>query len=193
MSTKTLSTQHLVLGTGIILALAASGCCFGGTPTPIDPALLPPVTPTTVPGIGTAPVAQVAPQALTLAPGFAPDPTTLAVVAGGPVAANSMQNGDAYCGGNIAAAANITLTTTGPITGLRILTRSTEDTTLMVRLSDGRVLCDDDGGGYPNSAVQGDFPAGTHQVFVGSFHSGDTPAATIGFSVNPALQNATLP
>jgi hypothetical protein len=192
MSTKTLSTQNLVLSTGILLSLAASGCCFGGTPTPIDPALLPPITPpTTVPGSATA--APIAPQALTLAPGFAPDPTTLSVVAGGPVSASSMQNGDAFCGGNIAAAANITLTTTGPITGLRILTRSTEDTTLMVRLSDGRVLCDDDGGGYPNSAVQGDFPAGTHQVFVGSFHQGDTPAATIGFTVNAALQNATLP
>ena len=191
MSTKTLSTQNLVLSTGILLALAASGCCFGGSSTPIDPALFPTVTPTADPGSATA--APVAPQALTLAPGFAPDPNTLAVVAGGPVSASTMANGDAFCGGNIASAANVTLTTTGAITGLRILTRSTEDTTLMVRLSDGRVLCDDDGGGYPNSAVQADFPAGTHQIFVGSFHQGDTPAATLGFTVNAALQNATLP
>jgi len=191
MSTKTLSTQNLVLSTGIILALAASGCCFGGSSTPIDPALFPPISPTAGPGSATS--APIAPQALTLAPGFAPDPNTLAVVAGGPVSASSMANGDAFCGGNIAGAANVTLTTTGAITGLRILTRSTEDTTLMVRLSDGRVLCDDDGGGYPNSAVQGDFPAGTHQIFVGSFQQGGTPAATLGFTVNAALQNSTLP
>ena len=190
MSTKTLSTQNLVLSTGILLALAASGCCFGGSSTPVDPALFPTVSPSE-PGSATA--APIAPQALTLAPGFAPDPNTLAVVAGGPVSASSMANGDAFCGGNIASAANVTLTTTGAITGLRILTRSTEDTTLMVRLSDGRVICDDDGGGYPNSAVVADFPAGTHQIFVGSFHQGDTPAATLGFTVNAALQNSTLP
>lgn len=191
MSTKTLSTQNLVLSTGILLALAASGCCFGGSSTPVDPALFPTVSPSE-PGSATA--APIAPQALTLAPGFAPDPNTLAVVAGGPVSASSMANGtDVYCGGNIPAAANVTLTTTGPITGLRILTRSTEDTTLMVRLSDGRVICDDDSGGDRNAAVVGDFPAGAHQIFVGSFMPGASPAATLGFTVNAALVNSTLP
>ena len=63
----------------------------------------------------------------------------------------------------------------------------------MVRLSDGTMLCDDDGGGYPNPAVTGNFPAGVHQIYVGAFHMGETPPATVAFTTNPAIMNAQLP
>ncbi len=163
----------------------------GGTPAPsVPPPVIPPIAP---PSVAPVPVAPAAMQMLTLQAGFAPDPTTLATTAGGPISASTMATPDAFCPGSIGALPNVTLTTTTPIAGLRVLVRSSEDTTLLVRLSDGRVLCNDDGGGYPNPVVMGDFPPGVHQIYVGSFHVGDTPAATVGFSVNPALQNRALP
>lgn len=191
MSTpKTLSIRHLVLGTSVLLSLATSGCCFGGTSAPTGAApILPPIA---VPA-PTAPLAPAAMQAITLGAGFAPDPTIALTTAGGSIPASTFSTGDAYCAGNVGAVPNITLTTTTPILGLRVLVRASEDTTLIVRLSDGRVLCNDDGGGYPNPMVEGDFPAGVHQVYVGAFHAGETPAATVGFTTNPAFQNASLP
>jgi hypothetical protein len=188
---RSLSLHSLVLGASLVLSLATSGCCFGGSsaPAPIvgsQPAF-PSVAPSVIPG---APSAM---PMITLAPGFAPDPTTVMTTAGGPIQASSMATPDVFCAGSIGAMPNVTLTTTAPIAGLRVLVRATEDTTLFVRLSDGRVLCNDDGGGYPNPMVEGFFPAGTHQIYVGSFHMGETPAATVGFTVNPALQNTMLP
>ena len=185
----TLSLRNLVLGTGILLALGSAGCCMGGSSTPTAP--IPTIAVPTIPGIPA--VAPAAMQMITLGAGFAPDPTIVATTAGGSIPASTLAVGDAYCAGSIGAMPNITLTTTTAIAGLRVLVRATDDTTLVVRLSDGRVLCDDDGGGYPNPAVQGDFPAGVHQIYVGSFHVGETPAATVGFTTNPAIVNAALP
>lgn len=189
------SFSKIALATSIVLALAMSGCCFGGTtPTATDPFPPPTAVAPAMPAIpGAAVAAPAAMQAVTLGAGFAPDPTTVATTAGGTVAGSTLATGGVYCGGNVGLTPNVTLTTTAPITGLRVLARSTEDTTLIVRLSDGTVLCDDDGGGYPNPAVQGNFPAGVHQVYVGAFHVSETPAATVAFTVNPALQNAALP
>ena len=164
---------------------------MGGSSTPTAPF---PITAPVIPAAPVAPVMAAAPmQNIALAAGFAPDPTVVATTAGGPVSASSMAPPDVFCAGSIGVTPNITLTTTTAIAGLRVLVRSTEDTTLMVRLADGRVLCDDDGGGYPNPAVMGDFPPGVTQIYVGSFHVGETPAATVGFTTNPAMQNAALP
>ena len=177
------------------VALAMPGCCFGGAaPTATDPFAIPAVAPAAP--TGAAPTVAPAPaamQAVTLGAGFAPDPNIVTTTAGGSVAASTLATPGVFCGGNVGLVPNVTLTTTAPIAGLRVLARSTQDTTLIVRLSDGTVLCDDDGGGYPNPAVQGNFPAGVHQVYVGAFHTGQTPAATVAFTTNPALQNAALP
>lgn len=189
--------QHVALATSLLLALAMPGCCFGGTaPTATDPFAIPAVAPAIPAPTGAAPTVAPAPaamQAVTLGAGFAPDPTVVTTTAGGSVAASTLATPGVFCGGNVGLVPNVTLTTTAPIAGLRVLARSAEDTTLMIRLSDGTVLCDDDGGGYPNPAVQGTFPAGVHQVYVGAFHTGQTPAATVAFTTNPALQNAALP
>lgn len=188
MSTQSiLSPRSLLLGASLVLALSAAGCCFGGSSTPSAAAPLPafPSVPTAVAPAGT--------QLVTLSAGFVPDPTIAATTAGGPVSASTLATDGTYCAGNVGMIPSVTLTTTTPIAGLRVLVRSSADTTLAIRLSDGRVLCDDDGGGYPNPAVQGDFPAGTHQIYVGAFHTGETPAATIGITTSPFLQNAALP
>jgi hypothetical protein len=189
LSLRSFSAPNLLLGTSLVLSLGASGCCFGGTSAPTTDPFPPIVAP-----VGTAPVlAPAAMQTITLGAGFTPDPTIVATTAGGSVPASTFSTGDAYCAGNIGALPNITLTTTTPISGLRVLVRASEDTTLVVRLADGRVLCNDDGGGYPNPLVEGEFPAGVHQIYVGAFHVGETPAATVAFTTNPALQNIALP
>lgn len=187
--------QSFALAATLLLSLEMSGCCFGGSaPTATDPFAIPAVAPAIPAPTGAAPtVAPAAMQAVTLGPGFAPDPTLVTTTAGGSVSASTLATPGVYCGGNVGLTPNVTLTTTAPITGLRVLARSAEDTTLIVRLSDGTVLCDDDGGGYPNPAVQGTFPPGVHQVYVGAFHTGQTPAATVAFTTNPALLNAALP
>ncbi len=41
--------------------------------------------------------------------------------------------------------------------------------------------------------MQADFPAGVHQIYVGAFHEGEMPAATVGFTTNPSLLNDSLP
>jgi hypothetical protein len=192
------SARALVL-VGVVLALGIGGCCFGGgTPTATPGVATPPIPglPGTPP---TAPPPAAGAQAVTLAPGFAPDPTTVSVIAGGPVSGSTMGAADGWCAGNYPAAAQITLTTSAPIAGLRIIGRANEDTTMAIRLADGRVFCNDDGGGYPNpqiddSVVAGGIPAGTHQVYVGSFGTGaQGSTATVGFTVNPAFQAAQLP
>lgn len=182
------SFSSLVLGAGVSASVAASGCCY--VPSSSSPA-------TPAPSLAVAP-AVAAPsvggtQSLALNAGFLPDPMTVATVAGGAVPASTLATPDVYCAGNVPMVPNVTLTTTTPVFGLRVLVRSTADTTLAVRLSDGRVLCNDDGGGYPNPAVEADFPAGVHQIYVGAFHAGETPAATVGFTTNPALLNEQLP
>jgi hypothetical protein len=197
MVTSHNSARALVL-VGVVSSLGIGGCCFGGsTPAVTPPPGTPPVPGIAVPGTPPPPPAAGA-QAINLAPGFAPDPTTVSVIAGGPVSGSTMGAADGWCAGNYPAAAQITLTT-GAIAGLRIVGRSDQDTTLAIRLADGRVFCNDDGGGYPNPAldasiVTGGIPAGTHQVYVGSFgSSGQGAPATIGFTVNAGLMPAPLP
>ncbi len=172
----------------IALSVAAAGCCFGGVPN-VPP---PPVTSPGGGGGGTVPTLPppVGATAITLAPGFAPDPTLVVGNAGGPIDASTMGS---MCRGTIAGAPNVTLTTAAAIPNLRIVVSSPQDTTLIVRLSDGRVLCDDDGGGYPNPMVSGAFPAGAHQVYVGTYNASATGAGfTMGFTTNPTVTAGTL-
>lgn len=182
------------LGAGFLMALGAAGCCMGGgsaapiapMPSVVAPAIAPPVAP------GLAPVASTA---ITIGAGFAPDPTVVSTFAGGPISGSSLATGDEYCGGNLPVLPNVTLTTTTPITGLRVLVRGTTgaDPYIAVQLSDGRWMCDDDGGGYPNPAVMADVPAGVHQIYVGSFRSGEVLPATVAVTTNPALTFDSMP
>jgi hypothetical protein len=179
-------THAVGLGATGLLLTAVAGCCFGGTPN-VPP---PPVTSPVGGGAVTTPPPVACGAPITLAPGFAPDPTLTVGNAGGPVQASTM---GAACRGTIASAPNVSLTTTGAMPNLRIVVSSPQDTTLVVRLADGRVLCDDDGGGYPNPMVSGSFPAGTHQVYVGTYNPGATGAGfTLGFTTNPTVTASSL-
>jgi hypothetical protein len=112
-----------------------------------------------------------APRTLTLAPGFSPNPTTLTVTAGGPVAVSPL------CAGNFPTEPNIVLSTTAPLE-LRVQTRSAADTTLQIRFSDGRVLCNDDAVAR-NAMLHTSFPAGRHEIFVGIFMLRSTASAEV--------------
>lgn len=172
--------------TSSLLSVLAAGCCFGGVPN-IPP---PPVTSPGPGGGTTVTTPPVAASAITLAPGFAPDPTLTVGNAGGPVEASTMGGS---CRGTIGAAPNITLTTTAAISGLRVVVSSPQDTTLVVRLADGTVLCDDDGGGYPNPMVSGSFPAGSHSIYVGTYSPSATGAGyTLAFTTNPTVNAGSL-
>ncbi|GAB4206855.1 MAG: hypothetical protein OHK0013_23930 [Sandaracinaceae bacterium] len=171
-----------------VVSAALAGCCFGGNPILPPPPVDPPVGGGGGGGVGTAPV--VGGSAVTLAPGFAPDPTTTTGNAGGPVQASTM---GASCRGTISTAPNVVLTTTAAFPNLRILVNAPQDTTLVVRLANGQVLCDDDGGGYPNPAVSGSFPPGEHQVYVGTYSPTATGVGyTLGFTTNPAITPVML-
>lgn len=188
LENRTIRDLLLAAGAMASVSISVTGCCMAGGSSPSAPAPLP-----AFPTPSVAPAAPGGTQVVTIGAGFAPDPTVATTIAGGGIAASSLVTDGTYCAGNVGMLPNVSLTTTTPIAGLRVLVRSSEDTTIMVRLSDGRVLCDDDGGGYPNPAVLADFPAGTHQIYVGTFHSGDAPLATVGFTTNPALPNVALP
>lgn len=178
---------------GVLLAVGIGGCCFGGGSTP--PATITPPPPIGG-GTGTPPPPPAAgPQAITLGAGFAPDPTTVAVVAGGPVSGSTMGAADGWCAGNYPAAAQINLTLSAALPNLRVVGRATEDTTMAIRFPDGHVQCNDDGGGYPNPALDiANAAPGAYQIYVGSFGtSGQGATSTIGLTTNLALQPAQLP
>lgn len=164
-----------------LLLAGSAGCCFGNH--------LPPPPPST-------PTATGAQAELTLAPGFAPDPTLIAGTAGGLVAGATM---GPTCMGSIASSPNVVLTTNAPFSMLRVVVSAAQDTTLIVRLANGQVLCDDDSGGSLNPAVSGAFPAGRHEIYVGEYHrsSVGTPfqlGITTNASVGPSnLGTATSP
>jgi hypothetical protein len=188
--------SFVAAASGAAMSVVVAGCCFGGNPIIPPPPVDPPVTGGggtvfgggTVSGGATGPV--VSGGAITIAPGFAPDPTVTTGTAGGPVQASSM---GVSCRGTIATAPNVILTTTGAIPNLRILVNAPQDTTLVVRLANGQVLCDDDGGGYPNPAVTGSFPPGQHQIFVGTYNPSATGVGyTLGLTTNPGLTPVML-
>jgi len=174
---------------GVLLAVGIQGCCFGGSSTPpviTPPPIAPPGAP---PGPGAVAVPSAAPQAITLGAGFTPDPTVVAVTAGGPVAGSTMGAADGWCAGNYPAAAQINLTLSAALPNLRVVGRADQDTTMAIRFPDGHVQCNDDGGGYPNPAL--DIPnagAGAYQIYIGSFSSmGQGVTANIAITTNAAL------
>ena len=170
-----MTTSKVSACVAALLLSGSAGCCFGNH--------LPPPPPTTS--------ASTEGQAtLTLAPGFAPDPTLVTGTAGGPTDAATM--GPA-CRGWIASVPSVVLTTSAAIPILRVVVNASQDTTLVVRLASGEVLCDDDSGGSLNPAISGSFPAGRHEIYVGEYtrSSAGTPFQ-LGLTTNAALGPADL-
>lgn len=169
-----------------LACLGLAGCCFGAnpfTPPPPDPYVqpyVPPVTPTTVPTVPTAGTAQV-----TLPMGFAPDPMVVGVIAGGPVDANSR---GPNCRGYLPMAPSVTINVPTGLPLVRLVGRADVDTTFVLQLANGAVVCDDDSGGSLNPGINTPLPAGTHQLWVGTYSQANQGnPSSVGFSTNTAL------
>ncbi|MCW5696104.1 MAG: hypothetical protein KIS96_05120 [Bauldia sp.] len=121
--------------------------------------------------------------ALDLSSGFAPDPQTVFVDAGGPLSAGAaLGAANPSCIGNVTAAPTARINYAAQSWPLIISVASESDTTLVVSDPDGNWICDDDSGGGLNPSVRFDTPvAGQYDVWVGSFTDAPT-AATLFIS-----------
>ena len=177
-----------LVAAGLVGAGGVSGCCFGGQTTATPPALTPTTT-ATGPATVTGPAVAGAP--FNIGPGFMPDPTTAAGMAGGPIAANTM---NPECRGYIAAQPNHILNATGMFTNLRILAASSADLTLVVQRADGSFVCNDDSpGGGLQPEIAGMFGPGQHRIWIGTYSSSSGPQAyTLGLTEMPTVTHASL-
>ncbi|MGP1274596.1 MAG: hypothetical protein ACQRW7_04165 [Caulobacterales bacterium] len=110
----------------------------------------------------------------TLQAGFADDPRTFRVQAGGALPASRIGGED--CRGHVTQAPTFSLTyeDAGDVFDLMVSAASEADTTLMVRTPSGAFLCDDDGGasGF-NPGVTAESPqSGQYDIWVGTYSSG---------------------
>jgi hypothetical protein len=166
-----MSTRHFMQASVTLasLALALAGCCFsggGGTTAP------PP------PGVGAPAVGGGA--TVNLAPGFMPDPTILSGTAVGTVSASTMSPS---CAGYVPAAPNHILNVTAPfLTPVTLSGTAAVDTVMVIRLADGRVICNDDGPVFPNPQLVEMLPMGQHQVFYGTYSPGGNTPYTLSIS-----------
>ncbi|MEM9863114.1 MAG: GIDE domain-containing protein [Myxococcota bacterium] len=131
---------------------------------------------------------------LTLAPGFSPDPTTVSGFSGGMTESSTLGGGAASaagCVGTVTENPDAVVTVSAEIPAMRVMVKSTGDTTLIVQKPDGTFLCNDDTEGY-NPVVDGAFPPGEYKVWVGSYSSEDHTAYTLGFTSNTTLMPSAL-
>lgn len=123
------------------------------------------------------PAQPMGPTALSLTPGFMPDPLTARGTAGGHTMANTLNTN---CRGRIPDSPQHTVTLQNDFRYLRVMVHSTEDTTLVIRQPDGSYRCDDDSEGL-NPIVGGAFGPGAYQIYVGTFTGSQGPYV-LGFS-----------
>lgn len=103
----------------------------------------------------------------TLQGGFTPDPTSVAVVAGGEIDASQRVSGAGGCFGMIADAPDYRLNFTPGGLPLNIFAESAGDVSLVVNLPDGSWACNDDANGF-NPALTFENPMpGQYDIWVG--------------------------
>ncbi len=128
--------------------------------------------------------------AVSLRRGFMPDPHVVSGTAGGPVRANSVASN---CRGHVTPQPSHVLFTQTGFSQLRVLVNAQLDTTLLVMLPNGQILCDDDGGQGSNPLVNLSSPPGEIRIWVGTYGSGRSGPYNIGFSELPNVTTANIP
>lgn len=121
--------------------------------------------------------------------GGRPDPVLLNGRFGGPLQASTI-SGD--CRGWISQAPNHVVNARTGFPNLRFVVRGDADSTLVVRYPDGRVVCDDDGGGSLQPLVEGPTGPGQILVWVGSYASGSVGNYQLGVTTNPSITASNL-
>lgn len=119
--------------------------------------------------------------ALHLDADFSPDPKTTAGRSGGPVDADRW---NARCDGWVHLKPNHVLVVEAPFPLLRVLahTEDDRDTTLVVRLPNGRRVCNDDADGIHPIVELRPVERGYYRVWVGSFEEASEYDYTLGVS-----------
>jgi hypothetical protein len=145
---------------------------FGGGPVVVAP---PPATAL----FGTADVRM----------GGRPDPVLLQGTFGGPVQASNMSPD---CRGWISGPPSHIVNARTAFPNLRFVVRASSDTTLVVRYPDGRIVCNDDGGGALNPLVEGPTGPGPIMVWVGSYGSGGSGPYLMGITTIPGVTAENL-
>ena len=110
--------------------------------------------------------------------GFAPDPYTVDVVAGGTLDVSSGVDG---CAGMIAEAPDVNLEWSAEGSALYVYAASSVDTTLLVNLPDGSWLCDDGFGDGDAFIGIPDAESGLYNIWVGTLDS-ESAEATLAIS-----------
>ena len=122
-------------------------------------------------------------RTLNLSAGFNPDPTEVAISAGG--ADQVTQPG---CKGYIhAAAPDVDLNYTNGSLPLVFYVESDADTTLLINTPSGQWICDDDSGNGTNPAIKLDSPqSGNYNIWVGNYDGAATPPAKLKITEIPS-------
>ncbi|HHH28409.1 MAG TPA: hypothetical protein ENK57_08700 [Polyangiaceae bacterium] len=139
---------------------------------------------------GLAPQAPPAFGAVSLRSGFMPDPHLLAGTAGGPIQGNQISGG---CRGYYSPQPSHVLMAPTGFRQIRFVVNGGGDTTLLVMLPDGQIVCDDDGGSGANPLVQTTSRPGSIRVWVGTYSRGRTINYNIGFSEMGSVGTNQIP
>ena len=115
---------------------------------------------------------------VSLEPGFVPDPHVVEGTSGGAIQATTWETG---CTGWVSQTPDHILNAQGNFDLMRVLVRSSQDTTLVVQKPDGTYLCNDDTEGR-NPVIAGSFAPGNYKVWVGSYRQGQNASYKLGFS-----------
>jgi hypothetical protein len=114
-------------------------------------------------------------ESFNLAPGFTPDPASGSGQSGGPVDATKYgSTAHGPCTGKIDDSPDHTMVLTAPFSYLRVHAISSQDVSLVIRNPDGSFRCNDDADGL-NPVIEGSWPAGTYQIYIGSVTAGTHP------------------
>lgn len=114
-----------------------------------------------------------------LTAGFAPDPYTVGVVAGGRTPASNVGS----CAGWIASAPDFRLNYSAGGFPLTIFAVAGQDSTLVINAPNGRWYCDDDSGGNLNPSITWSSPmSGQYDIWVGTYAQGTNFSAQLGIT-----------
>lgn len=127
---------------------------------------------------------------VSLRSGFMPDPHVVSGTAGGPVRANQVNSS---CRGHVTAQPSHVLMSPTGFQTLRLVVNSSIDTTLVVMLPNGHIVCDDDGGNGLNPLVATSSPPGPVRIWVGAYSSSQTGPYSLGISELGSVGTAQIP
>ena len=137
-------------------------------------------------GLGRQPAAAQA-EAVTLAPGFVPNPTIFKGTGGGdrPAAdvVETRRTSTGLCLGYISTDPHEEVIFESKFTRLEIRVESDLDTTLIVSGPDG-IWCNDDSGDQ-NPAIIGQWLPGKYQIWIGAYQAEEEPEYELLFNDNP--------